>query len=445
MSKLPTVLEKIVTARKNTLPTLPVDPASLPLSTRSLAESIRSQPRAFIMECKSASPSMGLIRADYDPGALARIYSRYAAGISVLCEPDFFGGSYAHLATVAMATHLPVLCKDFIIDVSQVQAARYYGADAVLLMLSVLSDAEYAALAAEADRLGMDVLTEAVTEEEVRRAVALGAEIIGCNHRDLHDLSIDLSRSARLRPLVPGLFVAESGLRDNQTVRSITADAFLVGSHLTSQPDVDLAARELVYGPNKVCGLTTPALAQSARAAGAVYGGLIVEENSPRSVSRETALEIMRQAPGLRYVQVTRSTSPEPLPGIDALQIHAPYLGEGEKDLIATFPKVWRAIDMTHPDGPQRAVELAPLVDKLILDTGHGGTGNTFDWSRIPPEVRHKSLLAGGIGLDNLAAALSIGTSGVDLNSALEVNGMKDPARIRDCFNIIKNYAAKEN
>lgn len=181
------------------------------------------------MECKSASPSLGMIREQYHPGDLARIYSRLAAGISVLCEPDRFRGDYDHLTTVASSTHLPVLCKDFIIDEAQVYAARYFGADAILLMLSILDDATYRQLAGLADRLGLDVLTEAISAEEMARARALGAKIVGINHRNLHDLSIDLTRSAELNRLAPenAVVIAESGIRDNATVRRLVdaADA----------------------------------------------------------------------------------------------------------------------------------------------------------------------------------------------------------------------------
>ena len=229
------------------------------------------------MECKSSSPSLGLIREHYEPGNIARIYSRYASAISVLCEPDRFGGDYDHLQTVAMSTHLPVLCKDFIIDPIQVYAARYYGADAILLMMSIVDDETYAELKALADSLGLDVLTEAITKEEVDRAVAFGVDIIGINNRNLHDLSIDLTRSGQLAEYIPEgkIVVSESGIRDNQTVRRIGghANAFLVGSQLTSQPDIDLAARRLVYGDNKVCGLTSWTAAQAARAAAPCTAG----------------------------------------------------------------------------------------------------------------------------------------------------------------------------
>lgn len=462
MSKLPTVLEGIVEGRKRHLDGIRarvahVDFDTLPKSERSLYDSLRAPGTGFIMECKSYSPSLGMIRDHYEPGAIASVYSRYAAGISVLCEPDRFGGDYDHLATVAATTHLPVLCKDFIIDEVQVYAARYYGADAILLMLSVLSDDQYTHLSTLADSLGMDVLTEVIDEEEAHRAVRLGAKIFGVNHRNLHDLSIDLGRSSVLAKLAPAdaVVVSESGIRDVETVRNLGghSDAFLVGSQLTGQPDVDLACRELVYGPNKVCGLTSASAAQAAKACGAVYGGLIFEEASPRNVSRETSADIISHEPGLKYVAVSRRTAGygELLQkGITAVQIHAPYQGSTEAELaliervrgeVGDRAEVWRAVSMTNPGGPGLAEALAPVVDKLVLDAHDGGSGERFDWGAIPGVVKQKALLAGGINPDNVAEALATKCAGVDLNSGVEyAPGKKDAGALRRAFATIGNY-----
>jgi indole-3-glycerol phosphate synthase/phosphoribosylanthranilate isomerase len=466
---LPTVLEDIVEGRRGHLEEVRariahVNPATLTRSTRSLHDNLRADGRGgnrFIMECKSSSPSLGMIREHYEPGAIARVYSRYASGISVLCEPDRFGGDYDHLATVASSTHLPVLCKDFIIDEVQIHAARYFGADAILLMLSVLSDEEYAALADVAARYDLDILTEVIDEEEVERAVRLGANIFGINHRNLHDLSIDLDRSARLAALLPddAVVVSESGIRDAETVRRLGghSNGFLVGSQLTSQPDVDLAARELVYGPNKVCGLTSPTAAQAAAAAGAVYGGLIFDESSPRNVSRETAEQIIAAERGLKYVAVSRRASGFAellLDGVVAVQIHAPYQGsvEAERNLIAAVRaevdcEVWRAVSMTSVDG-EVATAIAGDVDKLVLDSGEGGTGTTFDWANVPAEAKQRSLLAGGLSPDNIADALTVGCLGLDLNSGVEYPagagewaGRKDAGAIRRAFATIRSFS----
>ena len=463
-SGLPTVLEDIVEGRKRHLDAIRqrvahIDFDTLPKSERSLYANLKAPGTSFIMECKSSSPSLGLIREHYEPGAIASVYSRYAAGISVLCEPDRFGGDYDHLATVASTTHLPVLCKDFIIDEIQVYAARYFGADAILLMLSVLDDETYSRLSALAESLGMDVLTEVIDEDEAARAAKLGARIFGVNHRNLHDLSIDLTRSARLAKLAPtdAVVVSESGIHDVETVRRLGAhsDGFLVGSQLTSQPDIDRAARELVYGPNKVCGLTSWSAAQAAKAAGAVYGGLIFEERSPRNVSRETSADIIAHEPGLKYVAVSRRTSGYGdllQPGIAAVQVHAPYQGslDAELDLIGRVREevgsdieVWRAVSMSAGGGGVIAEGLHASVDKLVLDAHAGGSGQTFDWADIPDTVKKHALLAGGLTPNNLEVALSVGCAGLDLNSGVEYPewaGRKDAGALRRAFDIIGNY-----
>lgn len=448
------ILAEIVENRKRHLDAIRervahVSFGTLRLSERSLYDALAAPGASYIMECKSASPSLGTIREDYRPGEIASVYSRYASAVSVLCEPDYFDGDYDHLATVAATTHLPVLCKDFIIDEVQIYAARYFGADAVLLMLSVLSDKEYAHLAGVAASLDVDVLTEVIDEEEAARAVRLGARIFGVNHRNLHDLSIDLDRSARLAELAPegAVVVAESGIRDAATVRRLGghSDAFLVGSQLTSQPDTDRACRELVYGPNKVCGLRSASAAQAAKAAGAVYGGLIFEAASPRNVSRETAAEIIAAEPGLDYVAVSRRTRGYDelvQPGITAVQVHAPYQGsiEAERELIERVHdevdvEVWRAVDMTAAND---AAGVAELVDRLVLDSGAGGTGERFDWSRI---TTTDALLAGGLNPENLSDALRTGCLGLDLNSGFEdPRGHKDAAALQRGFATIRNF-----
>lgn len=470
-SSAPTVLRTIVDTRRTHLDDIRariahVDPGRLPASERSLYAALgggtpTAQHNRFIMECKAASPSLGTIRADYRPGEMARVYSRYASAISVLCEPDRFGGDYDHLATVAASTHLPVLCKDFIIDVAQVHAARYFGADAILLMLSVLQDSEYRSLAAEAERLGLDIITEVTTPKEVRRAAALGARIFGINHRDLNDLSIDLERSARLAPLVPddAVVVAESGIRNHRTVQRLAshAHAFLVGSQLSGREDIDAAARELVYGPVKVCGLRTPGAAQAARACGATWGGLIFDGASPRNVSRETAAAIIAAEPGLDFAAVTRATENldgvvEGL-GVRALQLHAPYQGSAnaERELIEAarqtgVPEVWRAVSMTTPTWREYADIDVELADRLILDAGSGGSGRAFDWTLITPELAENSFLAGGLDPTNLVDALGYGCFGLDLNSGFEYPpeavawaGHKNPAALRRGFAAIRD------
>ena len=256
-----TVLDSIVQARRERIDELRarfghLSVEELARSQRSLAAALRTrngqsrspQP-ALIMECKAASPSRGTIRSDYDPASLAAQYAPYAAAVSVLTEPDRFNGSFDDLAAVREVVDVPVLCKDFIVDEVQVLAARSLGADAVLLMLSVVPDDVYRELAELAHSLGMEVLTEVSTPQEMHRASALGAEVIGINNRDLRTLETDLARTEEMAPLAPAgvVLVGESGVGAAEDVRRLSGlvDALLVGSSLSGAPDPAEAARQL--------------------------------------------------------------------------------------------------------------------------------------------------------------------------------------------------------
>ncbi|WP_314920189.1 tryptophan synthase subunit beta [Actinomyces oris] len=256
-----TVLDTIVQARRERIDELRarfghLRAEDLERSQRSFAAALRTrsgqgrspQP-ALIMECKAASPSRGTIRSDYDPASLAAQYAPYAAAVSVLTEPDRFNGSFDDLAAVREVVDVPVLCKDFIVDEVQVLAARSLGADAVLLMLSVVPDDVYRELAELAHSLGMEVLTEVSTPQEMHRASALEAEVIGINNRDLRTLETDLARTEEMAPLAPAgvVLVGESGVGAAEDVRRLSGlvDALLVGSSLSGAPEPAEAARQL--------------------------------------------------------------------------------------------------------------------------------------------------------------------------------------------------------
>ena len=426
--------------------------------TRSLANALRAADKGFILECKKASPSKGLIRESFDPVAIARIYQSYAAAISVLTEPEFFQGDFAYLQAVSQQVQVPVLCKDFIVAPLQVYLARYYGADAILLMLSILTNEEYRALAKLAAKLDLEILTEVSTAEEMQRAAQLGASIIGINHRNLHDLSIDLNRSQELAALAPegALLVAESGIQNNQQVRDIGqyVDGFLVGSHLTAQTDIDTACRRLIYGQHKVCGLTRAVDAKAAAASGAVFGGLIFAPHSPRYVGPEQALQICEQVPELNYVAVVTSDElTETLTLTEQLPLHAVQLhGQQNMAFIAALraalnPQIaiWYALDMSEAGAIERIGALFDHgVARILLDQGKGGSGQTFDWSRLTglsADIRQRCMLAGGLNADNIVAAAALGCKGMDLNSGVEsAPGMKDPALINQCFRALASY-----
>jgi indole-3-glycerol phosphate synthase len=205
---------------------------------------------AVIAEMKRASPSRGPIRADYDPAAFARGYAAAgAAALSVLTDERFFGGALDHLAAAREACHLPCLRKDFLVDPWQVDEARAFGADAVLLIVAAAPAALARELLAAAAEAGLAVLVEVHTEAELARAAELGAGIVGVNNRDLATFIVSLETTERLAPRAPAgaLLVAESGIRSAADLRRMTAagaTAVLVGEAFMERPDPGAALAE---------------------------------------------------------------------------------------------------------------------------------------------------------------------------------------------------------
>jgi indole-3-glycerol phosphate synthase len=225
--------------------------ASPPRGFRRALESATTD-LALIAEVKRGSPSQGVIRPDFDPVEVARAYQRAGAhALSVLTDAEFFGGSPENLGHARSATQLPALRKDFLYDPYQVWEARAWGADAVLLIVAMLTPSQLAELQGLAQELGMDALVETHTEEEALVALEAGAGLIGVNNRNLADFRTDLSTSERILPMLAGkaVGVSESALEsraDLHRVRSAGARAVLIGTRFCREPDIEAAVREVM-------------------------------------------------------------------------------------------------------------------------------------------------------------------------------------------------------
>jgi len=254
------ILDEIVTATRKSLARRK---AQTPLSTlerertrqplpQDFAGALEGQGISLIAEVKRASPSKGALRLDLDAAALASTYSQSgAAAISVLTESSYFRGSLADLEAVRRAVRLPILCKDFIVDPYQIYEASAYGADAVLLIVAVLTQEELGLLLETAHLLEMEALIEVHNRDELMRALELSPRVIGINNRNLADFSVDLETTFKLRPLVPPetVVVSESGIdnrKDLVCLEEAGVSAILVGEALVINPNPAAKIRELL-------------------------------------------------------------------------------------------------------------------------------------------------------------------------------------------------------
>lgn len=459
------VLQKIVENRRKHIEkrkaSKPID-QNLAVSRRSLFEALKQPGLQFIMECKKASPSKGLIRENFDLNEIVTTYNRYACAISVLTEPEYFQGSDDDLAKVATLTTLPILCKDFIFDAYQVVNARAHGADAILLMLSVVDDDTYRKLAGVAKAYAMDVLTEVHTEEELERALALGATIIGINNRDLKTLKIDLATTQRLTAKIKAkqvehelVIVSESGISQFSDVCEIRnlAQGALVGSSLMAADDLDRQCRQLKFGEVKICGLTNADAAVQAFNCGASYGGLIFHDASPRGISIDQAQVIQAAAP-LQYVGVFVEQSVAEIVAmvnklnLSVVQLHGQqdiqFIKMLRAELEQALPErkiaLWSAQAHTQIENKAELKTLLDHCDKVLFDTKtdtvFGGSGESFDWSKLATLSDVSRIgLAGGLNPENIVEARRLFQGLLDVNSGVEsASGEKDKEKITQLF-----------
>ena len=262
MSHTPDLLEAIVSATRTRVESAKQREPRASLERRAMSKT--SHGRLFaerlsragsinvIAECKRRSPSRGVLRVAYDPVTIAKGYEQAgAAAISVLTEPGFFDGSLEHLEAVRDVVRIPLLRKDFIVDEYQLLEARAAGADAILLIVSALGDADLKSLSKAAADLGLAALVEVHNVDECDRAAAAGALIIGVNNRNLRTLEVDLNASREIAKVLPhtAIGISESGLKtpaDLQAMKSLGYHAFLMGERFMIEPDPGAALAGLI-------------------------------------------------------------------------------------------------------------------------------------------------------------------------------------------------------
>jgi indole-3-glycerol phosphate synthase/phosphoribosylanthranilate isomerase len=440
--------------------------APTPTGRRAFAQAVSEPGRVnIIAEFKRRSPSRGVIREDLHPVPTAQAYEiGGAAALSILTEEQFFGGSLEDLREARAATFLPTLRKDFIVDPYQVWEAWYAGADAVLLIVAALHDGALRELIEVTAQVGLDALVEVHDGDDLQRALAAGARLVGVNNRDLRTMDVSLETGLELAALIPEgvVAVAESGIHgpgELRMLREAGYDAFLVGEHLMLAPDPAAAVEALIRDSSpprrlarrgrrvavKGCGLTTVEDAVMAVQAGADAIGLVFWPRSPRGVDVARAREIAAALPPFVtrvgvFVDAAREEMARAADaaGLDVLQLH----GQEPPESLADLPR--RAVKAVRV-GPgfkaADALAYSGFAQGLLLDTRlpgpapPGGTGQSFDWTAAR-EVRERVpwlALAGGLDESNVARAIAIvKPDAVDVSSSVEsAPGRKDPARVK--------------
>ena len=459
---------------------------------------LRAPGMSFICEVKKASPSKGLISPEFDPVAIAREYEAAgAAAVSCLTEPFWFQGADEFLTSIAAEVGIPVLRKDFVVDEYMVYQARAIGASAVLLICSILNDEQLKAYISLAHELGLTALVEAYEPEEVPRAIAAGARVVGVNNRDLRTFEVDFGRSIDLRPMVgpERVFVSESGVETREDVARLEAagvDAVLIGETLMRSADkramlddlrgvgekgaaipageagASVDSADAPAGPRvKLCGLWRDEDVEAVLEAAPDYCGLVVDfPRSHRSVTPERAIELgcALADSGITRVGVFVDADPETIEllvlaeAIDAVQLHGhedeAYV-RGLRELLDTTSlgrkaRIIQAFKVRSADDLV-AAEKSP-ADLVLLDNGQG-TGEAFDWSLLavgsPMRPSRPFILAGGLTPQNVASAVAATRPfGVDMSSGIESPGpdgspAKDPQKMIDAVAAVR-AAGKE-
>ena len=438
---------------------------------KSFLEALKKPGMSYICEVKKASPSKGLIAEDFPYLEIAKEYEAAgASAISCLTEPFYFKGSDRYLKEITDEVGIPVLRKDFTVSEYMIYEAKILGASAVLLICSLLDDVQLKGYMEVAKSLGMDALVEAHDSDEMLRAIAAGAEIIGVNNRDLRTFKVDMGNSIALRSLAPAdtVFVSESGIRtagDVGRLRDNDVDAVLIGEMLMRQEDKKAALEELNGGPVnprrpkiKICGLSRPEDIEYVNAAKPDYAGFVIDyPDSRRSVTPEQLRELVKQLDDditpvgvfvdageelaadlynsgvVKIIQLHGNEDDEYIKRLRILIGTGAGTGSGGNDV-----RIVKAFRVRVPEDLEKAQESA--ADMVLLDQGKG-EGRSFDWSIVREnrdKLQRPFFLAGGLDAGNLAEAVELMHPwAVDMSSSLETDKVKDREKIEEIMKIM--------
>lgn len=403
-------------------------------SSRNFKAALCAPGMSLIAEIKKASPSAGDI-AEVDVAKQAALYEEAGANaISILCDEGHFKGSPADLREAAQATkNVPLLFKDFIISPEQIYEARHFGADAILLIAALLSEVQMQAFLDITRSLGMDALCEVHNEAELQKVLATDAEIIGINHRNLHDFSMDMQLSHELVKLIPEgkIVVAESGVFERKDVQALPkrSDAILVGTSIMTAPDTYLkinslkSERPLV----KVCGVQSEAEARHCEALGVELIGLNFVEASHRCLSVDQAREIAGSVDRVKTVGVFQDVAMDEVNRI-ASEVELDYV-----QLVGDYNVSEAKFPVIRTVGIEDA--RTEKVAATIVDGPQPGSGQAFE-GEMPEGV----FVAGGITPENAPKDVF----GIDLATGLETERRRDMQKITELMEHLEGRSLRQ-
>jgi anthranilate phosphoribosyltransferase len=428
--KTPNILKKII----KKIP-------KLEKSDRDFYAAINKNGISLIAEIKKVSPSEGLMaRGKFDPSKIAKNYEKSGADtISVVCEKNFFKGSLDYMRQARESTNFtPILCKDFIINESQIYEARMNGADAILLIATILTEEKIRKFIKIAEELGMDVLCEVHTKEELEKVLKTPVKIIGINNRNLKTFEVNLKTTEKLAKLIPKdrLIVSESGIFSKDDMKKLPerTNAILVGTSLMKGlPPQTLARTKL-----KICGVRTTHTAKFCEENKVDFVGLNFVPASKRKITTKKSKQISRHLKNTKTVGIFQN---QPIQEVNSLAQNLDYIQLSGNESILYIKKckkpVIKTIAVRTAKDLERAKKYYPHVEYLLLDGPRPGSGKSFNYNLLK-NSQYPFLLGGGINLQNLKTVLAKSPMGIDIATGVEINGKIDTHKIKLIINQLK-------
>ena len=430
-------------------------------SNRDLKKALQKEGTSIVAEIKQASPSAGKIfQGNFSPKEIAKKYETAEVdAISVLCDEKFFRGSLNHLKDVSETVSTPLLCKDFIIDEYQIYEARKFGADAILLIASILTQDQLTDFMKIAKSLKMDTLCEVRNGKEIDECFKAGANIIGINNRNLKTFKVDLGTTKKLVKYIDSclcnkfpaksqndiVIISESGIKTRKDIDFLpsSVDAVLVGTSIMKNPDPASKIQELKNPKRKmlkICGIRSLKEAQFCEDVGVEFIGLNFVPTSKRLISVETANEICQNTDKLIKVGIFQNQDLDFVNDI-AQKLNLDYIqlsGDEDLDYIQECKKpVIKTVAIKNKEDLKTAEKYVLNCALILLDGPEPGSGISFDHAMLK-EVDFPFMIAGGINPDNIHRVLNSNPYVIDVASGSEENGKKSFDKIKLLKNLIK-------